>query len=1632
MRATINRITAILSLIALFQLNLPAQIFDTGIHFSQSIPPGHKKAVSNQTFSAPATSETMIPGVTTPATFPTCAFDELNEQHCKEDPAFEKELKKYLEEAIPALAVGEGKSVPGPLLTISVVVHIIHNGEPVGQGPNLSTAQVQAQIAILNEDFSALNPQFYNTPAQWAGIAGMPNIQFCLASVDPNGNPTNGITRHNLQVTGSSWNNNNINSSIKPATKWDPNRYFNVYVLAIPGTTAAGGVVGFSNYPTPGLIGSDQDGVVIDYRWFGAPGFPTSGWRPLTHETGHYLGLPHTFNGNSCSQDDGIADTPNIEKSTRELVTLDCTNNYPAGPVTCGNQHLYVNYMDYVTENCYTSFTVQQVNVMRAVLNGTSQGFGYGSRNTLLVNAPAQCVIAANDAGVINIVSPPQTTCTPSTLQPVVTLRNFGSANLTSVQLVSRVNNNAVDTFLWQGSMFPGENLDVTLPAYQAPNGNYTLSFYTLQPNGTQDENINNDTTSGSFFTYLAIAPPMMENFEDETSLPTNTGIFSFNVSGDDFEWELTSEVSAWGQGSKSVVFDNFAGDFSNNPFGTIDALITRHYDFSQINGATLKFDVAYAPFDNFLADTLMVLVATNCTQNFNQLVFKKGGFQLATAPASDSLFTPTATQWRTETVDLSAYDGMEDVTIALVNVSRWGNRMFLDNIRLGVACNALTYTWDIIPNSCTVPPNGPCDGSATIAVANHNGGLSYQWQGWPPSHNLPTVYQLCPGTATVTVTDAFGCTLTATATIGQAPSPTLTVTTTQETSYGANDGSATVTVANGIAPYNYMWSTGAQQNGSNQNSSTISGLAPGNYQVTVEDGNGCFSTVQIQVTSVCSSFLANISVGNVSCFGGSNGSAVATPMNGMAPYVYQWSNGASTAIVNNLMAGTYTVTVTDSKGCPATKSATVTQPTAIQLSFTSTNETAVNANDGTATVTASGGAPGYFYTWDNGANTATISGLAPDTYSVTVMDNSGCTSTASVTIQPFSCGGFAPVISSTGITCIGLNDGAASVQLTGGTAPVVYQWDNGQTGQAVNNLPAGNISVTVSDGSGCSASLSATISEPPVLALTVSHTDETGPGANNGTASAIVNGGTPATGGVYFYNWSNGASTASIQNLAPGSYSVTVSDANGCSSTGQVSIAGFGCFLQIGLNSLPTTCPDVADGTAEVASISGGSGPFSYLWSNGQTGFQATNLTAGTYSVTVTDGSGCTVTGSVVVGSNDTTKPIALAKNTTIYLDGNGSAILDASQVDNGSFDNCSMVNLEVSPANFTCVNIGTNVVLLKVTDSSGNFSLVTAVVTVIDQLPPVITCPADLTVQTCSVNYVSPTATDNCGNVTFTLVDGIASGSVFPSGPTEIVWKATDANNNEASCSFRITVQSNLTVDYNVNEPSCHGINDGSIDLLINGGLPPYQSVWNNGQGPANLPAGQYAVTVTDAGQCTVGQNIVVGEPDPLEFHLLGGTPASGGQANGTIDFNVTGGTPPYGISWASNGNVIPDFNPAAALPGTYQAFVIDANGCMISSVPITVDNLNATGEADPGQFCKLFPNPSTGALWVAFDFPTPRLVNLSVVDVAGRPVFSTGEKWIGKQTESIDLQNVTPGVYWVKILVGTEVVWRKVVVI
>lgn len=436
--------------------------------------------------------------------------------------------------------------------------------------------------------------------------------------------------------------------------------------------------------------------------------------------------------------------------------------------------------------------------------------------------------------------------------------------------------------------------------------------------------------------------------------------------------------------------------------------------------------------------------------------------------------------------------------------------------------------------------------GSATVTATGGLNPLTYTWN-TTPVQSTSVATGLSPGTYTITVKDALGCSSTRTVTITQPPAITLSVTP-AGASCGTPNGTATPTVGGGTPGYTYAW------NPTGQTTSTATGLLAGNYTLTVTDANGCTKTATASVT-VTNGPSANATGTNVSCNGGSNGSATATQIGGTAPYTYSWSNSQTTQTATGLGVGTYTVTITDVNGCSAIATISITQPTALSTSITSTTVFCSGGNNGTATVTASGGTPGYTYAWNTtpAQTSATATGLTAGSYSVLIADANGCTSTKTVTVAQLT---MTSTVSTGTITCNGGSNGTATVTAGGGTPGYTYTWSTSppQSTPNATGLTAGTYSVIVTDANGCTRTNSVTLTQPPPIVATTSSSGSgcTG-GLGIGTTSVSITSGGNAP---YTYVWlPGGQTTASLSNLTGGTYTVTVTDANGCTTRGTATI---------------------------------------------------------------------------------------------------------------------------------------------------------------------------------------------------------------------------------------------------------------------------------------------------------------------------------------------------------------------------------------------------------------------------------------------------------------------------------------------
>jgi len=752
----------------------------------------------------------------------------------------------------------------------------------------------------------------------------------------------------------------------------------------------------------------------------------------------------------------------------------------------------------------------------------------------------------------------------------------------------------------------------------------------------------------------------------------------------------------------------------------------------------------------------------------------------------------------------------------------------------------------------------------ASTAPANR---LNHVWT-LPDGSTVPTGSNAVwaatqPGAYSVVVTDSLnGCTSTASAPVVKNADVTASAALGQDVScFGQNNGSASSTAGGGTGSFAYKWNNGVT-------TAAITGLVAGTYTVTVNDSNNCSATASVTVTQP-TLLAANASATPQTLNGASDGTATATPTGGTSPYTYQWNTAATPPAISGLLPGAYTVTVTDTKNCSSIETVTVNAfNCTIQASVNPTNATCNGANNGAASLTVTIATPPYTYQWSNGATTPTVSDLAPGAYSVTVTDASNCPSQLSFTIsEPNAVKANAVSTDASGPVA---QDGAASAGPTGGTPPYTYLWSNDSTTASINGIAPGSYTVTVTDANNCTAVQTVVVSflnctlVPNIVAQNPACN-----GQATGQATVVLTGGVAPFG----YAWSNGGTTATINNIAANTYTVTVTDAVGCSLTTTTALTDPALLTLSITESIDPTCPNASNG-AITANASGGTGMVGYQWNIGQSGPTISGLPVGTYTVVVTDANGCSAVLSNQLESFDLVAPeIAQSAPPTVSLDVSGIAMLTQQNLNLQVTDNCTVQNVSLSPNQFKCDDLGTKTVTVTATDEAGNKSTMTVTVTIVDDLAPVLSCPSSIT--RCFgddvVDYQAPTVSDNCifgGN--FTQPSGLPSGAKFPTGVTINTYAFSDQAGNTGTCSFEVTILSQVSVTVVTVVNDINNQNSGSIDISVNGGLSPYAFQWvkNGGDIPGatnedltGIGAGTYTVRITDKFGCKVtGPPVVI----------------------------------------------------------------------------------------------------------------------------------------------------------------------------
>ncbi|TDO04094.1 Ig-like domain-containing protein [Sunxiuqinia elliptica] len=837
----------------------------------------------------------------------------------------------------------------------------------------------------------------------------------------------------------------------------------------------------------------------------------------------------------------------------------------------------------------------------------------------------------------------------------------------------------------------------------------------------------------------------------------------------------------------------------------------------------------------------------------------------------------------------------------------------------------------------------GESTGSATITPTGGTAPYTYLWDD-SAVQTTQTATNLAAGTYNVTITDDNNCTVSASVTINQPDEPiALTPSSSDVDCYGGDNGYASIVATGGTPPYAYLWDDLAAQT-----TSAINNLVAGDYTVTVTDANNCTETATITISQPPVSVVASITTTPISCFGANDGTATVTASDGIEPYTYLWDDPSAqtTQTATNLAAGTYTVVVTDDKGCPAEATVTITEPAELTATITGIDVLCFGENSGSATVTPTGGTAPYTYQWDDPAaqTTQTATNLAAGTYSVIVTDNNGCTVPQTITItEPVE---LTATATGADVLCYGESTGSATVTPTGGTAPYTYLWDDpaAQTTQTATNLVAGTYNVTVTDDNNCTISASVTISQPDEpIALTPSSSDVDCYGGNNGSASIVATGGTPP----YAYLWDDPAAqtNSTINNLVAGDYTVTVTDANNCQETATITISQPPVSVIASATATPVTCFGDNNGTATVTA-SDGIEPYTYLWDDpsAQTTQTATNLAAGTYTVVVTDDKGCPAEATVTI-----TEPAELTATITkfevlCFGENSGSATVTPT---GGTAPYTYQWDDPAAQTTQTATNLAAGTYSVIVTDNNGCTVLQTITITE----------PVELTATAAGVDVLcygestgSATATPTGGTAPYTYLwdDPAAQTTQTATNLVAGIYNVTVTDDNNCTISASVTISQPdepIALTPSSSDVDCYGGDNGSASIVATGGTPPYGYLWDDPAAQTtsainNLVAGDYTVTVTDANNCKETATITISQPPVSVIASATATPVTCfGDNNGTATVTASNGVEPYTYQW--DDPLAQTTQTATNLTaGTYTVIVTDVKGCQTTATT-TVDS-------------------------------------------------------------------------------------------
>ena len=952
---------------------------------------------------------------------------------------------------------------------------------------------------------------------------------------------------------------------------------------------------------------------------------------------------------------------------------------------------------------------------------------------------------------------------------------------------------------------------------------------------------------------------------------------------------------------------------------------------------------------------------------------------------------------------------------------------LYRDTVHIGVPLFPLIS----LAQSKLVICSNSSDGLAVGSAAGGTPPYSYHWfdNSFTSFSTNDTAFNLSAGSYYLEVTDANGCDTFSTV---QVIAPQTSLSGSPQVYGVACKGDSTGMIVGDAtgswAPYKYYWidNLGDTLRSTTYKTArdTLSNLISGVYNLHVYDAQDCFVSYAISVGEPATSLsIDSISVvETIACYGDSDGSARMFVSGGMPNYTYMWDSGETGLIAQNLSSGYRHVSLTDDWGCTVVDSIYIFENLEIQPTVSLVQTVSCYGNtDGIVTVSSTGGVGSNIFFWSTDPvghtnNPDTVSGLAEGSYYVTTQDALGCEVVDSIYVsEPEPLAMQATALS--WISCFGADDGLAYAIGQGGNMPYTFTWSsNNQVGDTINTITPGLGTVTVVDDRGCTANDTIYMYEPELLEIDIDTSLTIWPyciGVNSASLTSVVLGGTPG----YTYLWDDNSVapqlTATASHLLAGIYTVTVTDARGCTASDTEDIDSTTNTMNVIIDSLTLmniSCFGDNDGAVN-AITTGAHAPYTYQWT-GPNGFYSTtssisSLYAETYSVTVSDTNNCTVNTSI-----NLTEPAALIFTTL--------SSTDATCL--GACDGTVEINLTGGTAPYMGHaqdnNTGNTLMNLLSGDSlfggvcSGDYTI---------SLSDARGCSSELLVGGNDQQTIDATDTidvavnpnlcvfifcygDSTGGVAldFSIYDTSYSYNWYEvNDPSTSLGNTSQIMNlgagsyvieaNYLGCiatdTMVLTEPDPIQITGVVTHLLCNGDTDGAIDANVVGGTisnTGYTYSWSNNN-PAtqdinNLPAGSYTLTATDSLSCESSKTFTVTQPDELEVTITETSPFVLGISA------LTGGTPSYSYVWYESGNNVgTGTSYIVSSNGTYSLEVTDANGCMATSNNRVYNEPSSIVDGEEVSF-RVYPNPFREEATVDFGY-TVKEGTISIVDIYGK---------------------------------------------